>query len=50
MQVQTADAPARTHARGTDSWFFCSDRCRERFEADPGRYAAAADAALPPTT
>jgi len=38
MQVQTANAPAHTSHDGTTYWF-CSDRCRERFEADPDRYA-----------
>ncbi len=38
MQVQTANAPARTtYERHTS--FFCADRCRERFEAEPDRYA-----------
>lgn len=38
MQVQTANAPA--HARH-DGYlvYFCSDRCRERFEAEPSRFA-----------
>ena len=40
MQVQTAHAPAHTRYHGTTYWF-CSDRCRERFEADPERYAHA---------
>ena len=35
MQVRTADAPARTtHDHATV--YFCSDRCRDRFEARPG--------------
>ncbi len=39
MQVETANAPARaTHAGHTSH--FCSDGCRERFEAEPARYAA----------
>jgi uncharacterized membrane protein YraQ (UPF0718 family)/YHS domain-containing protein len=32
MQVRTADAPAWSDASGTREWF-CSDRCRERYEA-----------------
>ena len=46
MQVRTAIAPARSTNEGVTYWF-CSDRCRERFEAgarqlpaagaDPGR-------------
>jgi uncharacterized membrane protein YraQ (UPF0718 family)/YHS domain-containing protein len=38
MQVQTANAPAhRTHNRV--DYFFCSDRCAERFSDDPDRHA-----------
>jgi YHS domain-containing protein/uncharacterized membrane protein YraQ (UPF0718 family) len=37
MQVRTADAPATaTHNR--HRYYFCSDRCRERFVADPVRH------------
>ena len=36
MQVRTADAPASARRDGRRHWF-CSDRCRERFEADPAR-------------
>jgi hypothetical protein len=38
MQVRTQDAPARSSLGGKTVWF-CSDRCRERFDADPARYA-----------
>jgi uncharacterized protein len=38
MQVETANAPAHTVHDGEDHWF-CSDRCRERFVAEPDRYA-----------
>ncbi|HLH64472.1 MAG TPA: permease [Solirubrobacteraceae bacterium] len=45
MQVQTANAPAwRRH--GAQRLYFCSDRCAERFDADPARYAQAAPAPL----
>jgi uncharacterized membrane protein YraQ (UPF0718 family)/YHS domain-containing protein len=37
MQVQTANAPART-AHDGHTYCFCSDRCRERFDAEPDRY------------
>ena len=37
MQVETANAPALTVHDGQHHWF-CSDRCGERFEADPSRY------------
>ena len=33
MQVRTADAPAWSDAGGERVWF-CSDRCRERYEAE----------------
>jgi len=37
MQVERQLAPAT--ARGGDrTYFFCSDRCRDRFVADPGRF------------
>jgi len=39
MQVQTASAPAHARFKGRDYWF-CSDRCRERFETDPARFTA----------
>ena len=38
MQVRTADAPATIIHDGHRYWF-CSDRCRERFEADAARFA-----------
>jgi hypothetical protein len=34
MQVERAHAPARATRDGQDYWF-CSDRCCERFESDP---------------
>ncbi len=37
MQVRTADAPATSHYGGT-AYYFCSDRCRERFDGDPERF------------
>jgi len=37
MQVRTADAPATTRFDGHRYWF-CADRCRERFEASPTRF------------
>jgi YHS domain-containing protein len=37
MQVRKAEAPARlTHERQT--YFFCSDRCRDRFSANPTKF------------
>jgi hypothetical protein len=38
MQVRVADAPARATHDGR-TYYFCSDRCREKFEADPDRYS-----------
>jgi YHS domain-containing protein/uncharacterized membrane protein YraQ (UPF0718 family) len=46
MQVRTADAPASRHHNG-HTYFFCADRCAERFDADPDRYIHA-DAAPEP--
>ena len=37
MQVQTAHAPAHRTYAGEEYWF-CSDRCAERFDSDPDRY------------
>jgi hypothetical protein len=39
MQVRKESAPAQT-AHGHDYVYFCSDRCRERFEAQPEKYAS----------
>ncbi|NNN01492.1 MAG: YHS domain-containing protein, partial [Acidimicrobiaceae bacterium] len=38
MQVRVADAPAHATFAG-DEYYFCADRCREKFEANPERYA-----------
>jgi len=38
--VQTAQAPARVTHAGHGYWF-CSDRCAERFSNEPARYADA---------
>jgi hypothetical protein len=38
MQVDTTAAPA-TSRYANSRYSFCSDRCRERFEADPDRFA-----------
>jgi uncharacterized protein len=37
MQVRTADAPATASVADT-TWFFCSDRCRDQFLAEPTRF------------
>jgi YHS domain-containing protein/uncharacterized membrane protein YraQ (UPF0718 family) len=39
MQVERQLAPA-TARSGDRTYFFCSDRCRDRFVADPGRFRA----------
>lgn len=38
MQVQIANAAARSVHDG-ETFYFCSDRCRQRFDVDPGRYS-----------
>ena len=43
MQVRTGDAPVRAFHDGT-AYSFCSDRCRDRFSSDPGRFVRAAGA------
>jgi uncharacterized protein len=40
MQVRTSHAPATSTHRGHRYWF-CSDRCAERFDANPQRYRTA---------
>lgn len=39
MQVQMDNAPAHASLANTH-YYFCSDRCRERFEANPERYTS----------
>jgi YHS domain-containing protein len=43
MQVRIADAPSRVEHDGATVWF-CADRCRDRFEADPDRFVPSANA------
>ena len=38
MQVERSSAPAQSAANGHGYWF-CSDRCCERFDQDPARFA-----------
>jgi YHS domain-containing protein/uncharacterized membrane protein YraQ (UPF0718 family) len=38
MQVRTSDAPARATHDGS-TFFFCSDKCHDRFVASPEKYA-----------
>jgi uncharacterized membrane protein YraQ (UPF0718 family)/YHS domain-containing protein len=44
MQVERANSPASALHRG-ERMNFCSDRCRERFEADPGHFVTEVAAA-----
>jgi len=37
MQVRTSDAPARAHFDG-ETYYFCSDRCQERFTERPNSF------------
>ncbi len=37
MQVRTANAPAQSSVAGAAYWF-CSDRCRDRFNTEPTRF------------
>ena len=46
MQVRTSDAPA-TSAHNGVTVYFCSDRCAERFQADPDRFTRAATLVSP---
>jgi uncharacterized protein len=41
MQVEKTDAPAISEHHGRP-FFFCSDRCRERFTSDPEKFARGA--------
>jgi uncharacterized membrane protein YraQ (UPF0718 family)/YHS domain-containing protein len=43
MQVEKAQAPATSSVGGPPQWF-CSDRCCDRFESDPSRFAGASPA------
>ncbi len=43
MQVETAERARARDARRHRACYFCSDHCRERFETDPVRFAAAVD-------
>lgn len=43
MQIERAQAPATTRHDG-HLYYFCSDRCHTRFEAEPDRYIKAAEA------
>ena len=46
MQVERSSAPA-TARHGTETYYFCSDRCRDRFSADPGRFTQPVEAPAP---
>ena len=42
MQVRIADAPATARHDGV-YFYFCSDRCRDRFDADPHRHGVVSE-------
>lgn len=44
MTIDPAEAAASSSYAGTDH-FFCAKSCKERFDADPAKYAAPAPAA-----
>ncbi|MCG0239427.1 MAG: YHS domain-containing protein [Firmicutes bacterium] len=43
MEVDPGTAPARADHNGT-TYYFCSEACRQEFERDPEKYAAAVPA------
>jgi len=47
MQVETVHAPASAVHDGR-TYSFCSDHCRQRFDADPARFATATAPATDP--
>jgi YHS domain-containing protein len=46
MQVRTADAPASI-IHGGATFYFCSDRCAEKFQASPDRFLRSTTMAAP---
>ncbi|WP_460871023.1 permease [Parafrigoribacterium mesophilum] len=48
MQVEKDQAPA-THTHDGLRYYFCSDRCHDRFVADPSRYVGASGQKASPT-
>jgi len=44
------EGAAETRNHGGQRLYFCSHRCAEKFDQDPGRYTAQTDAARPPPT
>ncbi len=47
MEVDPASPPGGTAEHGGRRFYFCHPRCREAFEADPGRYLEAPPPGLP---
>src|SRR6185436_4715286 len=43
MVVDIDQAPAKQHYKG-ETYYFCSTQCRDRFDADPQRYASSREA------
>jgi YHS domain-containing protein/uncharacterized membrane protein YraQ (UPF0718 family) len=46
MQVRTADAPA-TSVHAGRTFYFCSDHCRDKFDADPDSYTGSTPSTSP---
>jgi len=46
MQVERDTAPARTESQG-QTFYFCSDRCLERFQRNPERFSKVPSLAVP---
>jgi Cu+-exporting ATPase len=43
MDVDERNAAATTEYAG-DTYYFCSEKCRDKFEADPERYVSRTEA------
>ena len=48
MQVER-DNPGATTREGTRTVYFCSDRCKDKYDKDPQRYATASPEAMAPS-
>jgi YHS domain-containing protein len=43
MDIDQSTAAATTHYAG-DTYYFCSDECKRKFDADPERYVSRTEA------
>jgi len=43
MDVDESTAPAKTNYAG-DTYYFCSEKCKQMFEADPEAYVSRTEA------